>query len=134
MSDTPSVMPYLYYEDATGVLEFLCGAFGFEEVSVLRDDEGAVWSAQVEVGTGGRVLLGPGMTEFGTRGKQKGEFVTSRTHVTVADVDAHHAAAIAEGAVVDGKPREHFDARIYIATDPGGHQWVFAGAEPEANR
>jgi uncharacterized glyoxalase superfamily protein PhnB len=68
------------------------------------------------------------MTEFGTRGAVKGEHVTSRTHVTVGDLDAHYATAVAEGAIVDGEPREHFEARIYLATDPGGQQWVFAGA------
>jgi len=134
MSAFPSVMPCLYYEDATQALEFLCRAFGFEEVSALRDDKGVVWSAQVQVGTSGRVLLGQGMTEFGTRGAPSGEFVTSRIQVSVANVDAHHALAVAEGAVVDGEPREHFDARIYIATDPGGQQWIFAGAKPGATR
>ena len=61
----PDVVPYLYYADATAALDFLVAAFGFTEHSALRDDDGTVWNAQLRVGRG-LVMIGPGMTEFGT--------------------------------------------------------------------
>jgi uncharacterized glyoxalase superfamily protein PhnB len=58
--EAPQVLPYLYYPDARAALEFLVDAFGFAEISAVRDDEGNVWSAQLSTGDS-VVLIGPGM-------------------------------------------------------------------------
>jgi uncharacterized glyoxalase superfamily protein PhnB len=122
----PAVVPYLYYEDATAALEFLVRAFGFAEVEAVRDDEGVVWHAQVRAGDG-LVLVGPGIEDFGTRGITDPEWAVCRIHVLVDDLDAHHRRAVAEGATIRWAPAEHVGGeRIYIAADPGGHQWIFA--------
>ena len=62
----PQVVPYLYYPDANEALEFLTRAFGFEEESVTRDDDGKVWTAQLSTGSA-LVMIGPALSEFGTR-------------------------------------------------------------------
>jgi uncharacterized glyoxalase superfamily protein PhnB len=121
----PQVLPYLYYPDARAALEFLVQAFGFTELYALRDDDGKVWSAQVSTGDG-VVLLGPGMSEFGTRAVDAGSLATSRVFVYVDDVDAHYEHACAAGATIVMEPAEHGENRIYIATDCGGQQWIFA--------
>ncbi len=47
--------------------------------------------------------------------------------VRVADVDAHHAAAIAAGATVLGPPATYpYGERQYTAVDPAGHRWTFS--------
>ena len=48
-------------------------------------------------------------------------------YVFVDDVDAHHARARAEGAVIRDEPQIHFGGNEqYTASDPGGHRWTFA--------
>jgi uncharacterized glyoxalase superfamily protein PhnB len=121
----PSVVPYLYYEDATTALEFPCRAFGFVEHKAVRDPEGVVWTAQLRVGDG-LVMVGPGVSEFGTRAVTDGDRATSRVHVLVDDLDAHYERAVAAGARIIAERNDHGDVRIYLATDCGGHEWIFA--------
>jgi uncharacterized glyoxalase superfamily protein PhnB len=121
----PQVLPYLYYADATAALDFLIDAFGFTEIDALRDDDGIVWSAQVSTGDG-VVLIGPGMSEFGTRSVPDRAWATSRTFVYVDDVADHCAQARAAGATIITEPADHGPNHIYIASDCGGQQWIFA--------
>ena len=124
--DSPQITPYLYYEDATEALDFLVEAFGFEVKSALRDDQGAVLTAQLRTGDG-LVMIGPGMDGFGTRGVQDPEWATTRMFVYVDDVDAHYERSHASGARVVSEPAMHFsNNKIYVAADCGGQQWIFA--------
>jgi uncharacterized glyoxalase superfamily protein PhnB len=124
----PQIVPYLYYPDASEALEFLVQAFGFEEHAVTRDADGVVWTAQLRAGPG-LVMIGPGMDEFGSRPVPDPEWATGRVHVLVDDLDAHYQRALAAGAVIRAEPAAHFgDTRIYVASDCGGQQWIFAQA------
>ena len=123
----PDVVPYLYYADATAALDFLVAAFGFTEHSALRDDDGTVWNAQLRVGRG-LVMIGPGMTEFGTAAIEVPGPATCRIHVLVDDVDAHCARSLAAGATIRDDPMDHGGVRIYLAVDPGHHEWIFTQA------
>jgi uncharacterized glyoxalase superfamily protein PhnB len=123
--EAPQVLPYLYYPDARAALEFLVDAFGFAEISAVRDDEGNVWSAQLSTGDS-VVLIGPGMAEFGTRAVEDPAWATSRTFVYVDDVDGHCERARAAGATIITEPSDHGPNRIHIAADCGGQQWIFA--------
>jgi uncharacterized glyoxalase superfamily protein PhnB len=125
----PKITPYLYYPDATEAVSFLIEAFGFEELSALRDDEGTVWTATLQLGEG-RVMVGPGLEGFGTQAIPEGSLATSRMFVRVADVDAHHARAVSAGASIVSEPASHPGGhRQYIASDCGGQQWIFAQPE-----
>lgn len=122
----PQVVPYLYYPDATEALEFLVRAFGFEEHAVTRDADGVVWNAQLRTGSA-LIMIGPGVDEFGTRPVPDPAWATSRVHVLVEDLEAHHAHAVAAGAVIRSEVGVHFGrVRIYVASDCGGQQWIFA--------
>ena len=124
--DSPQIIPYLYYEDATKALEFLVGAFGFEVKSEFRDDNGDVLTAQLRTGDG-VVMIGPGMDGFGTRGVQDPDWATTRMFVYVEDVDSHYERARSAGARIVSEPAMHFsDNRIYVAGDCGAQQWIFA--------
>ena len=124
--DSPQIIPYLYYEDATKTLDFLVDAFGFEVIHAFRDDDGDVLTAQLRTGDG-VVMIGPGMDGFGTRGVQDPEWATTRMFVYVDDVDGHFERARARGARIVNEPAVHFsDNKIYVAADCRGQQWIFA--------
>jgi PhnB protein len=121
----PQVLPYLYYPDAAQALAFLVDTFGFTEIQALRDEQGQVFTAQVSTGDG-VVLMGPEMADFGTRAVADPAWVNSRTFVYVDDVDGHYERARAAGATIVTQPTELGPNRIYIASDCGGQQWIFA--------
>jgi uncharacterized glyoxalase superfamily protein PhnB len=123
-SGAPQILPYLYYPDAARALAFLCDAFGFKEIEAVRDDEGKVWTAQVSTGDG-VVLLGPELAGFGSKAPDPA-WATSRTFVYIDDVDGHCERARAAGALITTEPGDHGPNRIYVATDCGGQQWIFA--------
>ncbi len=124
---TPQIIPYMYYQDADAALEFMERAFGFEVESAIRNPtDGKVLTSTVRMGTG-KIMVGPGMDAFGTRGTPDPDFVSVMTYVYVEDVDAHYARAKAAGAQIRAEPHEHFGGhRQYTASDPGGHRWTFA--------
>jgi uncharacterized glyoxalase superfamily protein PhnB len=122
---TPQVLPYLYYPDAAKALALLVDAFGFTEIEALRDDEGKVWTAQLSTDDG-VVLIGPEMAEFGIRSVDDPALATSRTFIYVNDVDLHCERARESGATIINDPADHGPNRIYVASDCGGQQWIFA--------
>jgi PhnB protein len=124
--DSPQVIPYLYYHDATKALDFLVKAFGFEVKSAYRDDNGDVLTAQLRTGDG-LVMIGSGMEGFGTRGVDDPDWATTRMFGYVDDVDAHYERAKAAGVRIVSEPEVHFsNNKIYVAGDCGGQQWIFA--------
>lgn len=125
-ADVPQIIPYLYYPDATVALDFLVAAFGFAVKSAIRGSDGEVLTAQLQTGDG-VVMIGPGMDAFGTRAVPDAEWATTRMFVYVDDVDAHCERARSAGAVIRSEPAVHFsDNKIYVASDCGGQQWIFA--------
>ena len=51
--------------------------------------------------------------------------------VRVADVDAHHARAVAAGAQVVVEPHDFaFGGRLYACRDPEGNLWNFGSHDP----
>jgi len=122
---SPQVLPYLYYPDAAQALAFLVDAFGFTEIDTFRDDKGKVWTAQLSTGDG-VILIGPEMAEFGSRSVHDPAWATSRTFIYVDDVDLHCERARISGATIISDPADHGPNRIYVASDCGGQQWIFA--------
>ncbi len=46
-SDRQRIIPYLYYEDGGAALEFLCKAFGFEELFAVKRADGSLMHGEV---------------------------------------------------------------------------------------
>ena len=123
---TPTVMPYLYYEDPNAALEFLTSAFGFRQRFRMDGPDGRIAHAEVELGDKGVVMLGrPG--ESYKSPKSLGANETSSIYVYVDGVDAHHARAKEAGARILREPEDQFYGdRNYAAADLEGQAWYFA--------
>jgi PhnB protein len=120
----PRVMPYLFYEDAAGALDFLTSAFGFTEKVRMAGEDGQVNHAEIEL-DGGVVMFGvPGE---GYKNPKKLGGKTQNVYVYVDDVDAHFARAKSSGATILRDPEDQFYGdRSYGVEDPEGHEWYFA--------
>lgn len=107
------VIPELPYADVPAAARWLCVTFGF--VERLRIFTHRI---QLHVGSGAVIVV-----EANPGGASAG----SRVMVPVADVDAHHARAVAAGAQVVGEPTTYpFGERQYSVLDLGGHRWTFS--------
>ena len=134
---TPRITPYLLYEDADAMLDWLARAFGFRERTRQRGTNGKTFHAEMTLEGDGLLLLGcPGRTYRNP--KRLGE-VTQSLYVYVEDVDQHCARAREAGAEVIEEPKDQaYGDRRYGARDPEGHVWYFASppgtAAPSAPR
>jgi uncharacterized glyoxalase superfamily protein PhnB len=115
------ITPYMHYEDAAVILEWLGRVFGFQEISRYVEGDGRVREAEMLVGDDQLWISGrdPGYWEGKGRGPEQ------LTLIWVDDVDAHHAQVKAAG--VDAKPPEDkpYGVRMYNVTDPEGYEWGF---------
>ena len=112
------VIPELGYDDVAAAAAWLCASFGF----AVRLRIGG-HRIQLTYGSGAVIVVdGPG--------PPAGHGVLVR----VADVDAHHAQAVASGARVSGGPVTHpYGERQYSAVDCGGHRWTFSQSVADSN-
>jgi PhnB protein len=120
----PRVTPYLFYEDVGAAVDWLAGAFGFQERVRMPGPDGAVMHAEMAVADG-RVMMGrPG--EDYVDPVREGR-VHQLQYVYVDDVDAHFGRASEAGATIVRAPQDQFYGdRTYTAADLAGHQWTFA--------
>jgi uncharacterized glyoxalase superfamily protein PhnB len=119
------VTPYLLYSDAGAAIDYLQRVFGCQETLRMTGGDGRVNHAEMKFPEGGEIMLGgPGA---GYRNPARLGGVTQMVHVYVDDVDAHHLAAVAAGAVIDRELADQpYGDRSYSAVDQEGHQWFFA--------
>ena len=109
-----TIIPELPYRDVHAAAEWLCRAFGFRERLRIGDHR-----VQLRIGDAAIVVV--------QQGTSRADAGAGGIMVRVADVDGHHANAIAEGAKVLGGPVDYpFGERQYSAVDPGGHRWTFS--------
>jgi uncharacterized glyoxalase superfamily protein PhnB len=125
-----TVSPYLLYEDAPRVIEYLKETFGFEERLSQTGGAGRTHTELV-LGDDGLVMLGQAGNGFSSP-RTLGVYPPSMVHVYVNDVDALHERAKGAGADVTDLEMASIGNRRFTATDPEGQVWVFAQrvAEP----
>jgi uncharacterized glyoxalase superfamily protein PhnB len=114
------VTPYLHYDDASAMLEWLGRVFGFVERKRWPDAEGGVRNAEMIVGDTEVWLDGdPGW--WRSRGRRPEEWIG----VWVGNVDAMYARVKAAG--VDAEPPEDkpYGVRMFQVKDPEGYTWGF---------
>jgi uncharacterized glyoxalase superfamily protein PhnB len=124
--------PRLAYRDVGAALEFLTRAFGFTERREARIEEnGAPSLVWLEFGAGLVMLSTPNSDVHHIASPHDVGGTTTMINVEVDDVDAHHARAVAEGAVITTGPDDmYYGARRYEATDVEGHRWHFESPLP----
>jgi uncharacterized glyoxalase superfamily protein PhnB len=126
------IIPTLKYRNAKSMIDWLGRAFGFEKHAVYGEGD-VVHHAQLVYG-GGMIMLGS--TGAGTFDELQtppapGAPVTQSPYIIVPDADAHHARAVAAGAVIV-RPLVDADygGRGYTCRDPEGHVWNFGTYDP----
>jgi MerR family transcriptional regulator, thiopeptide resistance regulator len=119
------IIPVLVYEDIAAAYDFLVRAFGLEPIRIDRDPGGNV--VHGEVGTGeDTIWLHRATPEHGLTSPLAHPDATGGLAVTVEDVDAHYARAVAAGASIDHPPVDQpYGRREYAARDAEGHRWWF---------
>ncbi|MBA3654006.1 MAG: sigma-70 family RNA polymerase sigma factor [Actinobacteria bacterium] len=128
----PAIYPRLAYVDEMGALEFLTTAFGFRERREARmgtgtaDDHLLAW---LEYGDG-VVMIGHAEHEVHQIfSPQEVGTITCMVNVSVDDVDAHYAQAVAAGATITMEINDAFyGERRYEALDLEGNKWHFGEA------
>lgn len=123
----PDIYPRLAYDDERAALDYLVRVFQLDEIREARavfDEHMLAW---VRCGNG-VVMIGHANTEVHQISSPRTVGATTvEVVVYVPDIDAHHAHAAANGAVVTSGPVDMFyGERRYEATDPEGHRWHFA--------
>jgi len=115
-----SVVPELVYPDVEEAVDWLCDAFGFQEL----------WRAG---GHRARVAFGNGAVVIADADPQYGRCAPGgnglRSHevmVKVDDLDAHHDHALQRGARILSPPADYpYGERQYSVEDLAGHRWTF---------
>ena len=133
------IIPMIAYEDAVAAIDWLTEAFGFSERRGQRfvDENGTVTHAELER-DGAVVMLATPNAEYRgpkrhretceqARRWQDNPWVVDGLFFVVDDVEAHHAQAVAAGAIVIRPLGESAEEglRVYTAEDPEGHRWMF---------
>ena len=119
------IVPYLAYADAPAAIEFLCGAFGFEERFRFPMPDGSIGHAEI-VYEGNVVMLASAGAEMGFKSPKDLSGVHSQVFCRVNDVDAHYEKAKAAGATIATAPKDQHGERAYRAMDSEGHRWIFS--------
>jgi uncharacterized glyoxalase superfamily protein PhnB len=124
-----SIYPTLRYDDPRAAMAFLTGALGLVEQAVHIADDGSVGHAELS--------FGDGVVMIGTRTDPPDPFDTGRAVLYLvldspADVDAHHARAVAAGARVVMEPVDQpYGSRDHAVADPEGNIWSFGTYRPQ---
>ena len=122
-----SVYPVLQYADADAALEWLKTAFGFEEKSVMRNDDGTAGHVELRAGDGLVMFGGGGSDE--RFGDHRGQ---AWLYVAVGEVDDLHARARDAGAEIVMPPTDQdYGSRDFSARDLEGNLWSFGTYKPE---
>lgn len=127
----PFIYPFMRYENCRTAIDWLCEAFGFEQMMVVPGEGDAIAHAQLRLGDG-IIMVGTGSSPKARGHRPTGiEGVEQGLYVYVPDVDAHFDRASAVGATIL-RPVEPTDygSREYSAIDPEGYYWSFGTYGP----
>ena len=119
-------VPYLIVSPAAEAISFYTRVFGATELVRLAMPDGKVGHAELRLGDGSIMLADEFPGEgFASPLRLGGSAVS--LYLSVSDVDAVHARALAAGARERAAPTDHFDGdRRGTLVDPFGHVWSIA--------
>jgi uncharacterized glyoxalase superfamily protein PhnB len=135
----PRISSCLTYRNAGDMIDWLCGAYGFEIRLKVEGDEGRIEHSELSYGSDGLIMVS---SEKEGYGGEPGAPLRSPASVNgantqslmvyVDDVEAHCAQARAAGAKIANELADHdygeeyWTDRSYGAADPEGHMWWFS--------
>ncbi|HMN73463.1 MAG TPA: VOC family protein [Rhodoblastus sp.] len=121
-----TVTPHLVCAGAANAIEFYKKAFGATEIMRVPGPDGRLIHASVMIGDS-MVMLVDEMKEWGALGPLARGGGSVTIHLTVPDVDASFARAVAAGAVARMPVADMFWGDRYgMVVDPFGHAWSIA--------
>ncbi len=124
---TPTVaVPYLTASDAAAAIDWYVAAFDAVEEFRVVDDAGRIGHAQFLVGEA-RFMLSDEYVDMGVVSPTTLGGTGTAIHLTVPDIDARFARAVAAGATSLGEPEDQpHGARHGTIVDPFGHRWMLS--------
>lgn len=121
-----TVTPHLVCAGAADAIEFYKKAFGASEIMRVPGPDGRLIHASVTIGDS-IVMLVDEMKEWDALGPKARGGTSVTIHLTVPDVDAWFARAVAAGATVRMPVADMFWGDRYgMVVDPFGHAWSIA--------
>ncbi|QQS12306.1 MAG: VOC family protein [Rhodospirillales bacterium] len=122
-----TVAPHLVVKGGAEAIDFYKAAFGAEEIYRLVDpNDGRVGHAELRIGSS-MIMLADEYPDFGALGPASIGGSPVKLHLSVPDVDAMVARAIAAGATLVRAVADEFHGnRMGTIADPFGHQWSIA--------
>lgn len=121
-----SLTPHLVCAGAAEAMTFYAQAFGATEVMRLPGPNGKLMHGAMMIGDS-MLMLVDEMTDCGVVGPKSLNGSPVTVHVSVEDVDAAFAKAVAAGATATMPPQDMFWGDRYgTLTDPFGHRWSMA--------
>lgn len=128
---TPSVIPYLLYDDPAEVRDFLVEALGFTEVATSMSPAGDVGNVALRMADK-FVMLSSAQPAMGMAAPGSLPAVHAGVMVYVDDVDAHYERATSAGATIWYEPQDMpYGQREYGVRDPENGFWCFGTLLPE---
>ena len=119
-----TISPYLAVADARAAVAFYVEAFGaVPRGPVYEMDDGRIGHAEVLVGQT-VLMLADEYPEIGLLGPLARGGSTTSLHLTVPDVDAVVARALAAGATLEREVADAPYGRTGVVLDPAGHRWM----------
>ena len=113
-----TVTPYLAVPDAQALVDFVVKVFDAKEREVIRQPDGRIRHAEVQIGDS-IMMLGSTSSTFGT--------ATATLYVYVDDADARYQKALDAGATSISKPADQFYGDRHAAVkDPNDITWWIA--------
>jgi uncharacterized glyoxalase superfamily protein PhnB len=130
-----TVIPGLRYRNAKAMIDWLCGAFGFEKQVVYAGPDGAVMHAQLTFGNGmimvGSVRKGTPLSELERQPDEIGGAETQAPYLVVSDIDGIYASAKFAGArMVTDLEEKDYGGKAFSCSDPEGHVWHVGTFDP----
>ena len=113
-----TVTPYLAVPDAQALIDFVVKVFDAKEREVIRQPDGRIRHAEVQIGDS-IIMLGSTSSTFGT--------ATATLYVYVDDADARYQKALDAGATSISEPADQFYGDRHAGVkDPNAITWWIA--------
>lgn len=123
---THTVTPHLICAGAADAIEFYKNAFGAVENMRIPGASGLLIHASIKIGDS-NVMLVDEMPQWGALGPKALKGASATMHLSVNDVDASVARAVAAGAMLTMPVTDMFWGDRYgVVEDPFGHKWSIA--------